>query len=112
MPNEEAMVVLPTVYFESSEDTFCNFTGEIYSAGRKVPIEIGYNKSVSLLFSFNGSVKVYNVWTWASPDDYEPEDVSVDLAKYLAFASEVMWTCTAFGVVAGLAAIKVRSSTA
>lgn len=112
MPNEEAVAVLPTVTFESSEDTFCNWTSEIYQAGRKVPIEIGYNMTVSILFSFNGSERVYNVYTFGNPDDYLPEDVTVSVAEFWEFAQEVAVVCAGFGVLAGIAAIKVRSSTA
>ncbi len=111
MPNEESMVVLPTVYFESSEDAFCNWTDETIDAGRVVPLEIGYNRSVSLMFSFNGSEVVYNVWTFADPGDYEPEDVEVSVAEYWAFAQEVGMVCAGFGVIFALAAIKVRSFT-
>ncbi len=111
LPDEESMVVNPRVFFRSSHDTFCNLTSVDLEAGRIHPLELGYNVTVSIRFSYNGSSVVYNVWTRASPDDYEPEDVSMSIADATAFWEEVAVVCTGFGAVAGLVAIKVRSKT-
>ena len=110
LPNEESVVVNPRIFYQSSEDSFCNLTSEIIQAGRIYPIELGYNVTVSIMFSFNDSSMVYNVVTLAI-DDYRPVDLSISLAEYWDFAQEVGIVCAAFGAVFGLAAIKVRSAT-
>ncbi len=111
MPNEESVVVNPRIFVRSSHDTFCNFTSEDLSAGFIQPIDIGFNKSVSLMFSHNDTELVFNVWTREKAEDYDPEDVSMSIADATAFWEEVAVVCTGFGAVAGLAAIKVRSKT-
>ncbi len=105
------MVVNPSVTFISSEETFCNFTNEIVRAGQTYPIDIGLNRSVVIMFSFNRTDRVYNVRTLDKIEDYEPEDVTVSLSEYLAFAQEVGVVCAGFGVVFALAAVKVRGAT-
>ncbi len=99
------------IFAQSSEDTFCNFTGETVRAGRVYPIELDYNMSVSIRFSHNGSSMIYNIFTYNTPEEYEPEDVVISLAEYWEFAQEVGVTCAIFGAVFALAAIKVRSAT-
>ena len=111
LPNEESVPVVPRVFFRSSHDSFCNFTLEIIEAGRTYPIDLGYNVSVSIRFSFNDSSVVYNVFTLETAEHYEPEDVDISLAEYWAFAQEVGFVCAGFGALFALAAIKVRSRT-
>ena len=111
MPNEESVVVNTRIFLLSSHDAICNFSSVDPTAGRKVPIDLGYNMSVSIEVSYNGSTVTYNVYTYDSPEDYEPEDVDVSLAEHLAFVQEVGVVCAGFGAVFALAAIKVRSST-
>lgn len=111
LPNEELVAVAPTVFFTSSHDTFCNFTSEIVRAGRIYPIELGYNITVSLMFSFNGSEVVYNVYTYQGAVDYEPKEITVSLEEYWRFAQDVSLTCLCFGALAGFLAIKVRGLT-
>lgn len=111
LPNEESTVVNTRVFFISSEDAFCNWTSEIITAGRKSVIELGYNMSVSLLFSFNGSEVVYNVFTFDSAEEYEPEDVEISLAEHQEFLIEVAVVCAGFGAIAVMVAFPVRSRT-
>ena len=101
----------PRVFYESSQDSFCNLTSEIIEAGRIYPIDLGYNVSVAIRFSYNESDVIYNLYTLRSAEEYEPEDVDISLARYWAFAQEVGITCAAFGALFALAAIKVRSAT-
>ncbi len=112
LPNEESVVVNTRIFIRSSQEAVCNFTDETIGAGQVYSIELGYNVSVTIqLNNFNGSSVIYNVFTYSTPDEYQPEVVSVSLAEYLAFAQEVGVVCAGFGAVFALAAIKVRSAT-
>lgn len=111
MPNEEAMIVLPTIHVQSSHDAFCNLTSVDLEAGRILPIEIGYNMSVSMLISYNGSSRVYNMVTLERAEEYEPEDLTMSLAEAQAFYWEIAQVGAGLGALGGFCAFVVRSKT-
>lgn len=112
-PNEESVVVNPTVYFVSNVETICNYTGDRIQAGIIYSIELGYNNTVSIRFSVvNSSVFwIYNVYTFEEPSMYEPEDIEINYFEHLRFVQEVAIVCISFGMGGALFAFPVRSST-
>lgn len=111
LPNEELVAVNPRIYFKTSSEAFCNFTGLEYSPGNLHVIILELNITVSLEFTHENESVVYNVYTYESVDDYEPKEIVLSLEEHLEFVTEVSAWCLLFGAVAAYTAIKVRSAT-
>lgn len=110
LPNEPAVPVNTRCYFQSNLQTYCNFTDETIDAGEIYMIVVDYNTTTSIRFSFNQSNRVYNIYTLSGPDDYEPSEVVIDLAKHFAWLTQLSLVCAAVGMLAVFAAVKVRSA--
>lgn len=108
MPNEEAISVNLRVYYQSSLDSWCNYTDVYVAAGQIYMISLDYNQTASIMFTHNDTSRVYNVFTFDTPEDYEPIDLTVNLQQYLDDLTTVGTICAAFGFVGVWLAVRVR----
>lgn len=112
LPNEESVSTNIRLYYKSSELTKCNYTNDVINPGVLYVIDLGYNKTESLMFTNLNTSEfvVYNVFTFDSVEDYKPVGALILLADAISFYSEIGFVSACFAVFGVIIAFKLRSS--
>lgn len=109
LPNEESVVVNTRIFYRSSRLSVCNLTGDTIFAGQIYTIDLDFNATYSIRFTSNESSVIYNVYTLSTPEEYQPEDTTINLMDHLIFIRDVTVSCLVFGCAGSVVAIQARS---
>lgn len=110
MPNERSVIVQPRLYFESNRLFRCNYTNKVYEPFVVNMIVLEYNLTLALRFDMVNSTyfEIYNVRTLATEDEYEPEEVYIDLRTVLDALEDRFIQCTIAAVIGIAIGVGIR----